>query len=525
MPSRKYFTDKVIPEMHDQIKKRIAELISEAITVTSMSFTADTWTSNNTIQSYFGLTAHWLTEDFKRKSAVLHCSPVQGQHTAANLQSTFLLMMEQWNIARDHFHVLVRDNAANMVKAFKDAKLESIGCFSHTLQLCIKDGLFAQRAVSDVIAISRSLVGHFKHSSSASDRLKELQAELGLPQHKLIQDVTTRWNSSYYMLNRLVEQRRAVAVFCTEVASVTGPSANQWLLMENVVATLRPFEEITKEICRSDASVSVIIPTVKALSNLLKKEGCDSGIKTMKATLLEAVQSRFAKPSPTLIISTVLDPRFKLRCFEEAGDATVTAAIVAADNETTREIAKAEVLLAVTRSLAGSTRTANVEVEVVGTESTTDSDNTVTSQDESDDGEPSTKKICKRQEEQQAQVQCSIWGCFDEMLSTGDSSAGSAAIRNDADGTAELNQYLTEPLLSHKDDPAVWWQMNRLRFPLLANVARSFLGAPPTSVPSERLFSTAGDVISDHRSTILPENAEKLIFLKCNIPLMDGQWS
>ena len=520
MPSRKYFTDKVIPEMHDQIKKHIAQLIAEATSVTSISFTADTWTSN-TIQSYFGLTAHWLTEDFKRKSAVLHCSPIQGQHTAGNIQATFQLMMEQWNIANDHFHVVLRDNAANMVKAFKDAKLESIGCFSHTLQLCIKDGLFAQRAVSDMIAISRSLVGHFKHSSSASDRLKEIQVELALPQHKVIQDVATRWNSTYYMLNRLVQQRRAVAVFCTEVDSVTGPNANQWSLMENVVATLKPFEEITKDICGSDASVSVIIPTVKALSNLIKKVGFDSGIKTMKATLLEAVQSRFVKPSHLLIVATVLDPRFKLRCFDEVGDATVTETRGSGYHEITRDIAKAEVMLALAKSMAGSSSTiptaASANAELVGTDS-----NHVTSQSENeDDGAPSTKKICKTQG--QEQVPCSIWGCFDEMLTT-HSSTGSAAISNDADGTAELSQYLSEPLLCHKDDPAMWWQMNRLRFPLLAKLARSFLGAPPTSVPSERLFSTAGDVISDHRSSILPENAEKLIFMKCNMPLMDGQW-
>lgn len=289
--------------------------------------------------------------------------------------------------------------------------------------------------------------------------------------------------------------------------------------MENVVATLKPFEEITKDICGSDASVSVIIPTVKALSSLLQKVGFDSGIKTMKATLLEAVQSRFAQPNPLLIVATVLDPRFKLRCFEEVGDATVTAATGSASNEmTTREIAKAEVILALAKSLGGSSSIITTRDELVGTDS-----NEVTSQDENkDDGAPSTKKICKPQE--QAQVQCSIWGCFDDMLSTEDSSTGSAAITNDEDGTAELSQYLSEPLLHRKDDPAVWWQMNRLRFPLLAKLARSFLGAPPTSVPSERLFSTAGDVISDHRCSILPENAEKLIFMKCNMPLMDGHW-
>jgi len=45
--------------------------------------------------------------------------------------------------------------------------------------------------------------------------------------------------------------------------------------------------------------------------------------------------------------------------------------------------------------------------------------------------------------------------------------------------------------------------------------------APPTSVPSERLFSTAGDIMSDHRCRLLPENAETLIFLKFNSHLLD----
>ena len=34
-----------------------------------------------------------------------------------------------------------------------------------------------------------------------------------------------------------------------------------------------------------------------------------------------------------------------------------------------------------------------------------------------------------------------------------------------------------------------------------------------TSVPSERLFSSAGNVITQKRNSLLPENADKLIFL------------
>ncbi|KAJ7332437.1 hypothetical protein JRQ81_014617 [Phrynocephalus forsythii] len=38
----------------------------------------------------------------------------------------------------------------------------------------------------------------------------EKQAEMGQPEHVLIQDVTTRWNSTYKMVKRLVEQRQEV---------------------------------------------------------------------------------------------------------------------------------------------------------------------------------------------------------------------------------------------------------------------------------------------------------------------------
>jgi len=47
---------------------------------------------------------------------------------------------------------------------------------------------------------------------------------------------------------------------------------------------------------------------------------------------------------------------------------------------------------------------------------------------------------------------------------------------------------------------------NKERLPDLVRLAPVYLGPPPTSVPSERLFSVAGEVISDHRSALLPDN-------------------
>ncbi|ELT89452.1 hypothetical protein CAPTEDRAFT_142524, partial [Capitella teleta] len=54
-------------------------------------------------------------------------------------------------------------------------------------------------------------------------------------------------------------------------------------------------------------------------------------------------------------------------------------------------------------------------------------------------------------------------------------------------------------------------------FPLLSNFAKFLLGIPATSVPSERVFSTAGDVISAKRSHLTSSNADKLTFLHHNM--------
>ena len=65
---------------------------------------------------------------------------------------------------------VVRDNAANMVKAMCDASYPDLGCFAHTFQLTVHAGVLSQRAVIDTLVVCSHIVGHFKHSYS---RLKE----------------------------------------------------------------------------------------------------------------------------------------------------------------------------------------------------------------------------------------------------------------------------------------------------------------------------------------------------------------
>ena len=84
-------------------------------------------------------------------------------------------MLSGWNINKENVHLVVRDNASNMERAMKDADVCSYGCFAHSLQLVVHDGVLSQRVVIDLLALCRHIVGHFKQSTKALDKLRDIQ--------------------------------------------------------------------------------------------------------------------------------------------------------------------------------------------------------------------------------------------------------------------------------------------------------------------------------------------------------------
>lgn len=54
-------------------------------------------------------------------------------------------------------------------------------------------------------------------------------------------------------------------------------------------------------------------------------------------------------------------------------------------------------------------------------------------------------------------------------------------------------------------------------FPLPSKVAKKYLGTAATSVPAERLFSNAGEAISERRNRLKPKNVHILLFLNTNL--------
>lgn len=81
----------------------------------------------------------------------------------------------------------------------------------------------------------------------------------------------------------------------------------------------------------------------------------------------------------------------------------------------------------------------------------------------------------------------------------------------------ELHIYKQKPNASTLTDPLKWWHSSEVQLPNLARLARIIFSGKPTSVPSERVFSTAGELISNKRSRLNEDHVDQLIFLNKNL--------
>ncbi|KAI2643098.1 Zinc finger BED domain-containing protein 4 [Labeo rohita] len=197
----------------------------------------------------------------------------RGSHTAA------ASMFDTWHIDQPKGHAIVSDNARNMAKAIEDSQLKGIQCMAHTLHLVVSEGVLSQRSVKDILAIGRRIVGHFKHSQLAYSRLQSMHDQFGTQIKRFQQD-------------------QVLAAYSADHELPATFTSHQWVLIENVLSLLAPFEQLTK------ASVADVIPLMAALKRLLSKE-----VETDHGNL----STHFTEicSDPLHFIATVLDPSYK----------------------------------------------------------------------------------------------------------------------------------------------------------------------------------------------------------------------
>lgn len=467
LKSEKFYRTTLLQETYEKVSDQVKNLLGK---VEWVSFTTDAWSNPTKTCSLLSFTAHFVHDAVLRK-VILSVSVLEDDHTGAYLASKLTEAIAAWNL-ESKVHIGVRDNAANMVSAMNIAGIRDMGCMAHTLALVVKDALFTQKSVENLVKKARKIVCHFKHSEQACRKLVICQKSCELPEHKLLQDIETRWNSTHVMLDRLCEQRKAVNLYCIEHGNIDTLSASEWELAERIVTVLKPFYDATLEISSDKTCISVMIPMTTMLLSKLEIRPEDRGLQQLKAALRDAMNRRFdfVKKTSVTVAATLLDPRFKDAYFNSQEKADAVA-------------------------------------EVMNFLRSVDADaNSNKVQPPSSSSSPVAAT---------ASQSSTLWDEHDNMnIATGTDNDDELPQYEQ-----QLTSYMNEPRVPRSTDIFQYWKCSQ--YPLVEVAANKYLSAPPSSVASEQLFSSAGQVYADRRSSLKGENAERLLFLAYNIRLFN----
>ncbi|XP_047127585.2 zinc finger BED domain-containing protein 4-like [Hydra vulgaris] len=304
------------------------------------------------------------------------------------------------------------------------------------------------------------------------------------------------------MLERFIEQKKAITLYCItrNQANAKNPTENQWQLAEMLVCILKHFESTTKDMSKETACISEIIPFIYAMEKFLDY-ACDTAteIKTVVDELKKDFNCRFQKYKDT--------------------------------HESLNEKLKNHNIIEI------------LHLEFYPRGSGSDSEESLSSfseskihQSDSDfDGHGSPLKKKKL-------MSMDIYSLFHQIganeyaLQNSENSDGRRKKKKNTSSmgktltvkekcTDEVNFYLSLPILPKNECPYKWWSAYRYTFSdkdtyklNLSKFSKKVLCAPPSSVKSERLFSTSGNIFEAKRNRLLPEHGEQIAFLNCNMP-------
>ncbi|CAH1113897.1 unnamed protein product [Psylliodes chrysocephalus] len=348
------------------------------------------------------------SNDINIAMAGISRSDVEQAHTSVKLTSELKKVVFEWAL-ENKILLAVTDNAANITKAIKDnLKRKHLGCYAHTINLIAKDAI---TVVEDLIAKIRKLVAHFKRSTSASAKLLDVQRQSGKTPKKLLQDVSTRWNSTYYMVEKILDLEEAVRTTMALLDKANLPIifVEEWHILKDIKIGLEPLETITKNIMLE-----------------LKKQDLCALPPTMVSKMLNSIKERLRdlENSKTLAVSTFPDRRFKHVGFS---------------NESVAQRTKQMFLNLVANKIKNETTINNQDDEIDGAVPST-----------------STQIDLKKM---------SIWSHFEKKAASFQPS-GTSSSR----GIVEVQRYLEDELLARDSDPLKWWQKYAYNYPHLSKV-------------------------------------------------------
>uniref|UniRef100_A0A8C7CZS2 HAT C-terminal dimerisation domain-containing protein n=1 Tax=Oncorhynchus kisutch TaxID=8019 RepID=A0A8C7CZS2_ONCKI len=443
-------------------------VVSQMVISDFVSLTSDMWTSIDK-HSYISVTGHLVAENAKLSTFLLGISKLPENHKVIHIEEAKNQLVASWGL-HSRVAALVTENSENMVATVQKLGILQLPSFAHVLNLVIKRSMEASLELQDIRSQARAIVSFFKSNQNAEMRLAEVQGQLGRPEQKLIQEVDSRWNSSFSMLERVFDQRESVAAALSTLDTDIIPLGSaDYEVIHQCLGVLGSFNQATAELASEKrVSASKVIPLVRMLKITLEnKHGAiiHSTATQLASNLQRELQTScsMVETEPILGLSALLDPRFKMLAFGNQGYAQEAVKLLTSECASLIRI--------------------NPDKDAILPPSTTRS---------------MTPSLTS--------PHTSSWAMETASISMTQSVQSSTA-----DAAVEVQHYLSDPYLNRVENPMHYWEKHSKVYPHLFQLARKYLSVPASSVPCERIFTKAGDVFNKKRSCLSMKAVEQII--------------
>lgn len=480
-----------------------------------MSFTIDGWTSVAG-RSFYGVTVHFIDNEWNYRSTVIDFIPSYGQHTGKYIAKIFHKCLVDFNLLNKLQGITVDNASANTKFMAELAKIlpnfdpedQHFRCMAHILNLGVQDLMSSltleNNYESDEDLSSESDENEKDHdqtttsqfddihdSSTAITKIRSIFSRIRRSEalrrkfHSAcdtagvqtsvtpVLDCPTRWCSTHDMLAVALKLKGGIITLCSNVPELADFQIleEEWQIIEKVYKFLINFKVLTTKlggdkyttlpfvIVSFNLLLDKIEATVRQLDEKIKRTEVDEKLILAFQAARDKMLKHYRMTNWIYCTTLILDPRHKAETF----DLTVWGTELKQ-----RSIQKFENIF-----------------------------------EEYKNREPLPDLVLEESQIQDCHDDDEIID-FNKLYS-------SCETRPSASHASELEEYFNQPRASSTTDILQWWKRHELQFPILSKIARDFLSIPATSVPAERLFSKASLMIRKHRNRLNNESARWLL--------------
>jgi hypothetical protein len=312
----------------------------------------------------------------------------------------------------------------------------------------------------------RIFISTIRNSPKQMDKLKEYFRVEDMKFKVPLPDIVTRWNYTYYMIERALEIKPILLHMVSNLPTLTNnwPTDEEWVVLTDLLDLLAPFALMTKII---SASSYPTIGEVKWLflgikHHLERIQNNNDSLLLQVNEMKRVFDHYFEQINSLLHVPAFFDPRYKKKAYGNMSQENILQPI----------------------------RAAMVNYEESSTPTTT---------------EDRTIEDLRFQLNNMSTSETRNY--FESFF---------IPVQNQRQtvNTNELDNYFNSNSPSDEIMPTEWWKIHTIEYPKLSRMAKDYLSIMSTSVPCEQFFSIAGKQITQTRNRLHPSTTRACLCLK-----------